>query len=120
MVEHLATVFFISSGKIKVELYTPAEYLPKYQEFLLSDKEFRENTKAPEKFLGAEPLPTKYATMEEAVENLSESIAGFISYFKENPDKKTVHLVFGELNFDEWVLFHFKHVTHHFRQFGLM
>ncbi len=120
MVEHVAMVFDGSTGKIKFELVTPAEYLPKYLEFLYSDKEFRENTKAPADLVGDKPLPLQYATMEEAVKKLSESIDGFIAYFNDDPDKKTMHLVFGELNFDEWVLFHFKHVTHHLRQFGFM
>jgi hydroxymethylglutaryl-CoA reductase len=120
MVEHVAMVFDGSTGKIKFELVTPAEHLPKYLEFLYSDKEFRENTKAPANLVGDEPLLLQYATMEEAVEKLSESVSGFESYFKNDPDKKTMHLVFGELNFEEWALFHFKHVTHHLRQFGLI
>ncbi|TXH28993.1 MAG: DUF1569 domain-containing protein, partial [Cyclobacteriaceae bacterium] len=36
------------------------------------------------------------------------------------PAKKTTHPVFGALNFDEWILLHYKHVTHHSRQFGLI
>ena len=120
MVEHVAAFFYVSTEKIKFDLVTPAEHLPKYKEFLLSDKEFRENTKAPVNVIGEEPLPLRYSTMETALENLAESISGFQSYFKDDADKKTMHPVFGELNFEEWVLLHYKHVTHHLRQFGLM
>ncbi len=120
MVEHVAAFFYVSIGKIKFDLVTPEEHLPKFKEFLLSDKQFRENTRAPLTVIGEETLPLRYATMEEAVENLSGSVAAFEAYFKENPYKKTMHPVFGELNFEEWVLLHYKHVTHHLRQFGLI
>ena len=120
VVEHVAAFFYVSTEKIKFDLVTPVEHLPKYKEFLLSDKEFRENTKAPGNVIGEEPLPLRYSTMETALEKLAESISGFQSYFKDDADKKIMHPVFGELNFEEWVLLHYKHVTHHLRQFGLM
>ena len=120
MVEHVAAFFYVSSGKIKFDLVTPEEHLPKFKEFLLSDKQFRENTRAPLTVIGEETLPLRYATMEEAVENLSGSVADFEAYFKKDPCTKTMHPVFGELNFEEWILLHYKHVTHHLRQFGLI
>jgi Protein of unknown function (DUF1569) len=120
MVEHIAAFFNVSAAKIKFDLVTPVEHLPKYKEFLLSDKEFRENTKAPVNVIGEEAMPLRHATMKEALENLSKSITSFENYFKADTDKKTLHPVFGELNFEEWVLLHYKHVTHHLRQFGLM
>jgi Protein of unknown function (DUF1569) len=120
MVEHIAAFFAVSAGKIKFDLVTPVEHLPKYKEFLLSDKEFRENTKAPASVIGEEALPWRHATMEEALGNLSKSIIDFEKYFKEDVEKKTLHPVFGELNFEEWILLHYKHVTHHLRQFGFM
>ena len=120
MAEHLTTIFYVSSGKIKFDLVTPPEHLPKYKEFLLSDKEFRENTKAPVNIIGEDALPLECATMNQALENLAASIASFENYFKDDADKKTLHPVFGELNFEEWILLHYKHVTHHARQFGLL
>ena len=118
-VEHLAAFFNVSAGKIKFDLVTPVEHLPKYKEFLLSDKEFRENTKAPTNVIGEEALPLRYANMDEALEKLAGSITAFENYFKDEPLKTTLHPVFGELNFEEWVLLHYKHVMHHARQFGL-
>ena len=120
MVEHVSAFFKVSTEKIKFDLVTPVEHLPKYKEFLLSDKEFRENTKAPASVIGEEALPVRYADMDEALEKLSESITGFENYFKEDPEQKTMHPVFGELNFEEWVLLHYKHVRHHLRQFGMV
>ncbi|MBX2934733.1 MAG: hypothetical protein KF825_10835 [Ferruginibacter sp.] len=57
MVEHVAGFFYVSSGKIKFPLAIPREHLPKYKEFLFSDKEFRENTRAPLSIIGEEPCP---------------------------------------------------------------
>lgn len=119
MVEHVAAFFAVSAGKIKFELVTPLEHLPKYKEFLLSDKEFKENTKAPASVISEDAQPLRYANMPEALENLQQSIIAFEDYFKDDKLKTTLHPVFGELNFDEWVLLHYKHVTHHLRQFGL-
>lgn len=118
MTEHVAGFFQVSSNKLHFKLVTPAEHLPKYKEFLLSDKEFRENTKAP--VLPEEPMPVRFPDMETALQNLQNEIDAFVDYFKDQPGLKTQHPVFGELDFDEWILLHYKHVTHHARQFGLM
>jgi len=120
MVEHVAAFFNVSAEKIILPLVTPLEHLPKFKEFLLSDKQFRENTKAPTSIIGEEAQPLRYAGMEEAVGKLEEAIGNFIAFFHDDPGKKSVHPVFGELNFDEWILLHYKHVTHHCRQFGLI
>jgi hypothetical protein len=120
MVEHVTAFFKVSSGKIKFPVVTPEEHLPKYKAFLLSDKEFRENTKAPATVLGDEPLPLRNATMEEALVGLEKSINEFIDYFKNDETQLLAHPVFGELNFNEWVLLHYKHVLHHAKQFGII
>ena len=118
MVEHVSGFFRVSTQKIHFPLTTPAEHLTKYREFLMSDKPFRENTKAP--VLPEDPLPIRFSTMKEAVDDLSESINDFFDFFKNDPLKTTLHPAFGELNFDEWVQLHHKHVSHHLRQFGLV
>lgn len=120
MVEHVAAFFNVSTEKIQFDLVTPEEQLPKYREFLYSDKEFRENTKAPATVLGEDPLPLRYPSLEIAKEKLQHAVMYFISYFENAPGKKTLHPVFGLLNFEEWVLLHYKHVVHHYKQFGLM
>jgi len=120
MVEHISGFFAVSYEKIKFPLVTPEEHLPKYKEFLMSDKEFRENTKAPAQVLPDEPTPLRNKNMQDALNALEKSINIFFTYFSENPEKKTLHPVFGELNFAEWVQLHHKHVIHHLKQFGLI
>lgn len=119
MVEHLTDFFDMSNGKLIFPLITPGDQLPQYKEFLFSDKDFRENTKAPLALLGNEPLPYRKANIEESKLALKESVDAFFNYFENESAAPTMHPVFGQLNFDEWIRLHFKHVSHHLRQFGL-
>jgi oxepin-CoA hydrolase/3-oxo-5,6-dehydrosuberyl-CoA semialdehyde dehydrogenase len=116
MVEHVALFFSISTNKTQFPLTTAEEHLPKYKGFLMSEKEFRENTKAP--ILPADPLPVRYAIINDAIISLEQEVNDFFGYFKDDPEKRTLHPAFGELNFEEWVQLHHKHVKHHLRQFG--
>lgn len=120
MVEHVSGFFKVSTQKLIFPLVTPVDHLPKYREFLLSEKEFRENTQAPGNIVPEEPLPVRNASMNTALEELQNEIDHFILFFEEAPSRKTVHPVFGELDFEEWVLLHYKHVQHHSKQFGLL
>jgi hypothetical protein len=120
MVEHVADFFRVSSGKLTFPLVTPVEQLPKYKEFLLSDKPFRENTKAPEEVVPAEPLPLRNETMSEALNELKKTVEDFTVLFENGTLVTTSHPVFGELNYEEWVLLNYKHVTHHLKQFALL
>ncbi len=120
MVEHVSGFFKVSTEKLQFPLLTPVEHLPKFKEFLFSDKEFRENTKAPGSVVPENPLPVRKGSMTEAIAELQNEIVAFVDFFKNNSGRKTTHPVFGELNFEEWVLLHYKHVMHHLRQFELM
>ena len=118
MVEHVSGFFMVSTNKIHFPLVTPVEHLPKYKEFLRTDKEFRENTKAP--ILPEDPIPVKFTSLEEAVMELEKEINEFVQKFTDEPILITQHPVFGDLNFEEWVLLHYKHLVHHAKQFGLL
>ena len=118
MVEHLSGFFKVSTGKLKFPLVTPIEHLPKYREFLYSDKEFRENTKAP--VLPEEPLPVRFIDIKESLADLEKEVKIFNELFTANEKLITIHPVFGALNYEDWVLLHYKHVTHHLKQFGLL
>jgi hypothetical protein len=120
MVEHVTDFFNVSNGKIQLPLISPAEHLPKLKAFLLSDKAFRENTKAPLEILGEEPAAVRNESLDVALIKLEKSIQRFFEYFETNPSTITIHPVFGPLNFDEWILLHYKHVQHHAKQFGLI
>ena len=91
MVEHVAGFFRISINKLKFPFVTPLEQLPKFRAFLMSEKEFRENTKAP--VLPDEPFPIRYATMDESVADLERQVQYFFQYFSGDAEKKTLHPV---------------------------
>jgi hypothetical protein len=57
--------------------------------------------------------------MEESAADLERQVQYFFQYFSGDEEKKTLHPVFGELNFEEWVQLHHKHVKHHLKQFGV-
>ncbi len=118
MVEHLTAFFKISTGNIYIPLVTPEENLPRLKQFLYSDKEFRENTKAP--VLPEEPLPLGNTTITEALQELANEIVLFNNRYIENPQQIVQHPVFGDLSYEEWVLLHYKHVLHHLKQFELL
>ena len=118
MLEHVADFYKISTGKITMPLVSSPEHLEKLRAFLYSDKEFRENTKAP--MLPDEPFPVRNASMNDALTELNAAIDDFIRLFDNEKGLVTQHPVFGDLNFEEWVLLHYKHVVHHAKQFGLL
>jgi hypothetical protein len=120
MLEHVTAFFKVSTQKLKFDLVSPPEHMPKLKEFLMSDKQFRENTKAPLSIIGEEPFPVHYSSVEEAVSKLEKEVNHFFHFYETQPDATAVHPVFGELNYEEWVRLHYKHVTHHLRQFSLL
>ncbi len=116
-IEHLTDFFGLSTGRIKMPIITPAENLPKLQAFMMSDKEFKENTKAP--VLPAEPPPLREANYETALQKLDDEIFQFFHVFTQNTNLQHIHPVFGSLDFIQWVQLHYKHVLHHSKQFSL-
>lgn len=118
MVEHLSGFFRVSTNKLHFPLVTPEAQLPTFKAFLRSEKEFRENTKAP--VLPEDPLPVQFASFEDAINDLEKEIGYFVTLFSNDTNLTTQHPVFGDLNFDDWVLLHHKHVVHHLKQFRLM
>ena len=120
MLEHVADFFQVSTQKQHYPFVSPPEHMPKLKEFLMSDKPFRENTKAPTSIIGEEPLPYRYASVDEAMQEVIADVNYFFQLYADEPEMTAVHPVFGELNYEEWVRLHYKHVTHHLRQFGLL
>ena len=118
MVEHLIYTVQMGNGKLKVKCASPPERLPTLKSFLLSDKPFPKLYINP--VIGPGLVELKCLDIEEAKEKLKEEVSVYYNYFKENPDAKPVHVIFGELNKEEWEIVHQKHFTHHLSQFGLI
>lgn len=117
MIEHFTDVMMVASGKIKLPIVTPPDRLPKLQEFMMSEKPFKENTKSP--VLGEDPAPLKKRTKEAAIGKLQEEIIYFFEAFEKDPGMKTPNPVFGHLDFEMNIQLLYKHALHHLKQFGI-
>lgn len=117
MIEHFTDVMMVASGKIKLPVATPPDRLPKFREFMMSEKPFKENTKSP--VLAEEPVPLKKHTKEAAIGKLQEEIIYFFETFEKSPGLKTSNPVFGELDFEMNIQLLYKHALHHLKQFGI-
>jgi len=118
MVEHMGKFLQVSTNRLHFPLTTTPEMLPKYRTFLLSEKEFFENTKAA--VLGEEPESLLFETHSQSISFLRDELHTFFSFFETNPTALTQSPAFGDLNFEEWVQLHHKHAIHHLKQFGVV
>lgn len=119
-VEHLQDVIKMSYTPGSAQLAIPEEQLPAYKAFLMSDKMFKQNTKAPSSIAGDEPAAIRSSSFAMACENLRATLQSFHSFFQSHPRITTTHPAFGELNYEEWIQLHYKHLHHHLSQFGLL
>ena len=117
MIEHFTDVVMVASGKIRLPIVTPQDKLSRLQEFMMSEKPFKENTKSP--VLGEDPVPLKKHTKEAAIGKLQEEIIHFFEAFEKTPNLKTTNPVFGELDFEMNIQLLYKHALHHLKQFGI-
>ncbi len=123
MVEHVgALIYGTSMGKGMAKLALPEDQAAKMKaRFFSAYYPFPKSVKMP----GTQNQPTalaslRYASLEEAKEKLQGAGASFLSQFESNPDQVSLHGYFGELNMEEWLIFHIKHLEHHLMQFGLL
>lgn len=117
MIEHMSYSLRQASGKELYSIVTPEENLQRMQQFLMSDKPFRENT--PNQLLPDEPGTPKQESVEAALLELQNEIEYFFHIFDKEPDKKITNPFFGELNYEMWVQLLHKHAWHHLKQFGV-
>ncbi len=119
MLEHLLLVLELSRGKFAVSIVTPPEKVEKVKRImLLSDAPLKRDFNAP--FLPPGLQPLIFGSFDEAKMGLLLEVDAYLHFWENNPDAKFSHPIFGELALSEWHLFHRKHFTHHFTQFGLM
>jgi hydroxymethylglutaryl-CoA reductase/oxepin-CoA hydrolase/3-oxo-5,6-dehydrosuberyl-CoA semialdehyde dehydrogenase len=118
MVEHLILAVQMSNGKLTLECFNPPEKIPSLKRFLMSSRPMPKLFVNP--VIGEALRPLEYSSFEEAIEKLKKEIDVYILFFENNPDAKQVNVTFGELNKEEWNVFHKKHFRHHLTQFGLL
>jgi len=118
MTEHFSDSVRISSGKsAHTNIVTPAGNLQRMQDFLMSDKPFKENTLNP--LMPEVPSPVRNKNISDAIAELETELQYFFMVFEKNPHQLTRNPFFGDLNFQQNVQLLYKHALHHLRQFGL-
>lgn len=120
MVEHLGMLFKISNGKIFTKLYQSEETAKRWKEVVIHTAyELQPGFKAP--ILPKEKLTElNFDDLQTAKDFMMIEMGDFLTLHSENPHREILHPVLGNLNLDEWLIFHNKHLTHHFKQFELI
>ncbi len=116
MIEHMSDSVRIANGKDPQVLLTPAEKMDAMKSFLMSDREFKPNTKNIQ--MPETALPVRLNDKEEAIAELQLELRDFVNHFTNNPDARVMNPFFGNLNFEEWIQLLHKHAVHHLKQFG--
>lgn len=119
MVEHLAFVVRFSNGKEPQQHNYSIEKEQKIKAFVIgTDNDMPIGFKSP--VLPTEGLPIlQLANLANAIDQLKTELSDFDTYFIHHPLDKPINPTMGELSYREWIRFHSRHFTHHFRQFSL-
>jgi len=116
MIEHMVDSVREANGKTPRVLVTPSERVPKMKEFLMSEKEFRPETK--NALMGEEPPLVLKSSTKEAIDELEIELKDFVKKFNGDRESTITNPFFGDLNFEEWIQLLYKHAIHHLKQFG--
>jgi hypothetical protein len=117
MIEHLSDCIYMSCGIGNHELLIPEEKIKGMQAFLISDKEMPQNIQVP---FAKENTPLRNTYIELALDEFTMAWVDFEEMYSEDSKKTALHPYYGNLNYEQWLLLHSKHFTHHFTQFGLV
>ena len=118
MVEHLILAVRTGNGKLNLGCFNPPEKLPTLKRFLMSSRPLPKEFLNP--IIGENLLPLEYENLNGAKKVLMQEVDAYYKYFEDNPGAVLLNPTFGELNKEEWEVFHTKHFTHHFGQFGIL
>ncbi len=119
MLEHLVFPLNFAITEFPITLVTPEEKLPRQREFLISIYGMPQNFKTP--FLPADKtVPLIHLDVEDSKKLLKDTIRKFLEIINAPDFVTKLHPVFGQLDKQQWLMFQFKHFSHHFSQFGLL
>lgn len=119
MIEHLAKTLEFSNGKEQIAQRTTEQVAKEAKAvFIYTDIEMPKGLKSP--LLKTNAALFEFSDLEEAKKNFNKELDDFEAFFAANPEATFIHPRLGSLNYKEWIVFHNKHFTHHFRQFRLI
>ena len=121
MVEHLEEVLRNGFGQLNPSDFPeiPADKLELLQDWIYTNQKIRPGAQYPLLKDGEIPV-LRFKNLDQAKEKLIETLKEYLIYYRENPLVEHYHPRFGMLNKEMMELFHRKHFTHHFEQFGLV
>ena len=117
MIEHLVEAVEYTNGKRVAELQVPVDMADKQRKDLVSS-----DFVIPNDVAGYLPNATKakrFKDLSTAIDELNNELDTFETFFK-TEGATAIHFEFGPMNHREWIIWHGKHFTHHFKQFGLL
>ena len=115
MVEHLVEQVEYTNGKKTGPCDRPPEEAEKAKQIgVYTDAQIPKNI-----VLDPPPVGFRYPNISTAITQLMQELSDFDVYFQD-PAATSVHGGFGPMTGPEWRIWHSKHFTHHFRQFGLL
>ena len=117
MIEHMGDSIREANGKTPRLLVTSPERIQQSKDFLMSEKEFRPETK--NILMSSDPEPVKKSSVSEAIDELELELKDFVKKFEHSKQSTIMNPFFGDLNFDEWTQLLHKHAIHHLKQFGV-
>ena len=118
MVEHRIGALRRSVGRYHRPPPAPGVDFARARIWLRADAPFARHVRNP--LLPATPSPLRLSSLAAAAAELLLEIDEFFRYYQQPPTTARAHPLFGPLGFADWLVFHFKHVGHHFQQFHLL
>ena len=117
MIEHLVEAIEYTNGKRTAAVHVSQEEADSNKQSLVyGDVVISTGAK---RYLADATKTKRYKNLPTAIEQLNKEIDAFEHFFT-RPGKTAIHQHFGAMNRDEWITWHGKHFTHHFKQFGLL
>lgn len=122
IVEHLGgSIYGSTQGKSGKTVFPPEQTAKMKSRFWTAYYPFPKNVKTPGKSEQPVQAPeNRYTSLAEAKEKLKGATRLFFETLEQKPTQTSIHGYFGDLNMEEWLYFHHKHVEHHLTQFGLL
>ena len=115
MIEHLIDqVEYTNGKKITGCFNTPEKAALEKTKWIYTDAQIPKNL-----VLKAPPENFRFTDLETAKKQLLQELDDFNEYFKPQ-GTVSIHASYGAMNYNEWLIWHNKHFTHHFKQFGLL
>ena len=119
MLEHLSYAVMMSNGKRPQKLYFTKEKADRIKAHVIhSDLEMPIGFKAP--MLTDELPPLVFPDFDTALNLLKRELSDYDAYLQTNKNALHIHPTMDVLDDNEWIKFHNKHFTHHFKQFNLI